>query len=136
MIQTNTSFCLQWWYFKNSIGFQFHLHSFGMGAGGLRVAQFVLIGRLPSHCPFMLLMAVSASWTKNNTRNSVNNIDLLQTIFLRRFLQSQFTNELNWVHFYWMTYNLCQETVTTAEVALQIDSWSYYNKYIGVWAKW
>lgn len=35
-----------------------------------------------------------------------------------------------------MTYNLYQETVTTAEVALQIDSWSYYNKYIGVWAKW
>lgn len=56
-----------------------------MGAGGLRVAQFVLIGRLPSHCPFMLLMAVSASWTKNNTRKSVNNIDLLQNIFLRRF---------------------------------------------------
>lgn len=40
------------------------LLSFGVGAGGFRVAQFVRIGRDPSHCPFILLMAVSASCTK------------------------------------------------------------------------
>lgn len=32
------------------------------GAGGLRVAQFVRILLLPSHCPFMAPMALSASW--------------------------------------------------------------------------
>lgn len=31
------------------------------GAGGLRVAQFVRILLLPSHCPFMAPMALSAS---------------------------------------------------------------------------
>lgn len=31
------------------------------GAGGLRVAQFVRILLLPSHCPFMVPMAISAS---------------------------------------------------------------------------
>lgn len=39
-----------------------NLLSFVGGAGGFLVAQFVLIGLLPSHWPFMLDIAVSASW--------------------------------------------------------------------------
>ena len=35
--------------------------SLGTGAGGFRVAQLVLIGLLPNHCPFILCMAFSAS---------------------------------------------------------------------------
>lgn len=33
-----------------------------LGAGGLRVAQLVLIWRPLSHCPFMFTMAFSASY--------------------------------------------------------------------------
>lgn len=37
------------------------LLSLTMGAGGFLVAQLVLIGRVPSHWLFILLMAASAS---------------------------------------------------------------------------
>lgn len=38
-----------------------YLPSLFLGAGGLRVAQLVRMLREPIHCPFMLVMAVSAS---------------------------------------------------------------------------
>ena len=52
-----------WWYSS----LKFNLLSLGITGSGLRVAQFVRIGLLPSHCPFMLLMACSASCAHTHT---------------------------------------------------------------------
>lgn len=52
------------------------------GAGGLRVAQFVLMFLLPSHCPFIAPIALSASCKEKIQNNGWDSDNQIKAAFL------------------------------------------------------